>query len=333
MITPKQLVAELKCPGITISKRRLTDWRAKDLLPPLTKHGLGRGKGSINVWADRSVVDQAVAIHTQLNQTRRTDDVLLHLFFSGYDVPVERVRSAWVKGLSHFITTTNKSIQKSKGNELAFIEGAMKKLQPKTTKKNNPPDNMSELIREFLEYIFDPKYELESESSAVLIIDALKIKNTDKNYAEIVENYKLAQKTVLSFLKIQDQYELIYNASNYDLTEAQKFIKLWGTVLNHWVALQNREMTDEENYLLSLAQSAEVGQVICLFILFFAQKTSGRGILGALEDWANKGLKLSENDLPALKESLKKDAPWLETFMQKTTLLFNTIDELHDIKF
>jgi hypothetical protein len=333
MITPKQLVAELKNQGIAISERRLTDWRTKSLLPPLTKRGLGRAKGTVNVWADRSVVDQAVEIHTQLNQTRRADDVLLHLFFTGYEVAVKRVQSVWLANLAGSISITKKNIQKSKGDELIYIEGTIKKLHPKPSIKSNLPDATFRLVQEFTHFLLDPEYELESTNLAVLFLDGLKIKKTDENYAEFDDNYKLAQKTPLNFLRLEDMYKVVHGALCADFKTAQKFITIWRSIVSKWIAIQNRSLTSEEKYFLSLAQSVNVGQVICMYILFIAQKASGSERLEALEVWANKGLKLSKSDLPAIMQYLEIDAPGLETFMQKTAVLINTIDKLSDTKF
>ena len=61
MLTQEEVLAELEARGYEISPRRLVDWRQKGLLPPLVKHGRGRGRAWIYVWEEPLIVEEAFA--------------------------------------------------------------------------------------------------------------------------------------------------------------------------------------------------------------------------------------------------------------------------------
>src|SRR5664279_5777920 len=79
--------------------RNLTNWRAKGLLPPLTKRGRGHGQGTHVFWTQPDILDRAIAVCEFMRQHRRTETALLQLWFAGFDVDAELIRSAWLKAL------------------------------------------------------------------------------------------------------------------------------------------------------------------------------------------------------------------------------------------
>lgn len=75
-----------------MTPRRLVDWRQKGLLPPLVKHGRGRGGGWIYGWEDSLVVEQAIAVEELLAWHSRTDWLQVPLWCLGFSVPATRIR-------------------------------------------------------------------------------------------------------------------------------------------------------------------------------------------------------------------------------------------------
>lgn len=93
MLTPDEVVHELKERGYELTLRRLVDWRQKALLPPLVKRGRRQGRGWVYGWEDPLVVDQAIAVQELLWIHGHTDWLYVPLWCLGFDVPLERVRS------------------------------------------------------------------------------------------------------------------------------------------------------------------------------------------------------------------------------------------------
>jgi hypothetical protein len=94
-MTERQLIAALAAGGRVISLVELANWRKNGLLPPLTSHGRGPGKGKTHCWHEKDIVPRAATIFDAITKQGRTDHALLMLFLSGFDVPLTRVRRAW----------------------------------------------------------------------------------------------------------------------------------------------------------------------------------------------------------------------------------------------
>jgi hypothetical protein len=92
MLPPNEVIAELDARGYVITPRRLIDWRQKELLPPLTKRGLGQGGGWIYVWHEPDIVEQVIAVQELLWIHERTHWLYVPLWCLGFTVPLERVR-------------------------------------------------------------------------------------------------------------------------------------------------------------------------------------------------------------------------------------------------
>ena len=94
-LTPKQVVNELAKTGRRMTERKLTDWRARELLPKLSEKGKGRGKGKVYFWTQPDILDRAafVADHKGWDTSR----VLLVLWCCGFEVPQKTLKEAWLE--------------------------------------------------------------------------------------------------------------------------------------------------------------------------------------------------------------------------------------------
>jgi len=88
-------MAALAESGRRVSPTELANWRKNGLLPPLTAHGLGAGKGKTYCWHDQGIVARAVTIFDALKKHGRTDQAILTLFLSGFDISLPKLRRAW----------------------------------------------------------------------------------------------------------------------------------------------------------------------------------------------------------------------------------------------
>jgi hypothetical protein len=96
-LTPKQVINELAKTGRRVSERKLTDWRARELLPKLSEKGNGRGKGKVYFWTQPDILDRVafVADHKGWDTSR----VLLVLWCCGFEVSQEALKGLGSKRL------------------------------------------------------------------------------------------------------------------------------------------------------------------------------------------------------------------------------------------
>jgi len=90
----RQLVEALAARGRTVSLAEIAGWRRAGLLPQLSAHGLGPGKGRAHCWHDDDILARAELVHEGLAKTSRADAVLLSLFLAGYPVALPALRRA-----------------------------------------------------------------------------------------------------------------------------------------------------------------------------------------------------------------------------------------------
>jgi hypothetical protein len=94
-ITPKQVINELAKTGRQMTERKLTDWRARELLPGLIEQGKGRRKGKVYFWTQPDILDRVafVADHKGWDTSR----VILVLWCCGFEVPHKTLKEAWLE--------------------------------------------------------------------------------------------------------------------------------------------------------------------------------------------------------------------------------------------
>ncbi len=101
MVSQTELVAELQERGYHVTERQVRDWRAKGLLPPLNARSRGRGLGVLRYWEDKErIISQAIAVSDFLDRNGRTKWVPLGLWFAGFEVNLETVRTLWLESLA-----------------------------------------------------------------------------------------------------------------------------------------------------------------------------------------------------------------------------------------
>jgi hypothetical protein len=99
-ITPAILVLLLKPHGFTVTERCLTDWRRKGDLPPLTRRSRGYRAGVLRYWAEKDILQQALAICRRLRGLKKRRDGVIHSnWLAGVNIPASRAQTAWVRFL------------------------------------------------------------------------------------------------------------------------------------------------------------------------------------------------------------------------------------------
>lgn len=95
-LSEDDLVAYLSdiIPGLT--KRRVSSWRSKGLLPAFDIQGRGAGRGhgrQVSYWSQgERIIEQAVAVHEALSFYPSAEEAYLPLWLFGYEIHIETAR-------------------------------------------------------------------------------------------------------------------------------------------------------------------------------------------------------------------------------------------------
>lgn len=81
--------------GRAVTLANLVGWRREGLLPPLASRGLGTGKGKYHYWAEPNILAHAKAAYDFLHRYGRPEVATWMLWLSGYSVPLPQLRRVW----------------------------------------------------------------------------------------------------------------------------------------------------------------------------------------------------------------------------------------------
>lgn len=96
VLNEDDLVAYLRKSVPDMTKRRVSNWRAKRLLPAFDIQGAGGGRGRgrrSSCWSQgEKIIRQATAVHEALSFHPRVEDAYLPLWLFGYEIDTETAR-------------------------------------------------------------------------------------------------------------------------------------------------------------------------------------------------------------------------------------------------
>lgn len=100
-MTPAVLVVLLRAHGFEVTERCLTDWRHKGDLPPLARRSRGYCAGVLRYWAERDILERALAICRRLRgaDRKRRQNVIAANWLAGANIPASRAQNTWVRFL------------------------------------------------------------------------------------------------------------------------------------------------------------------------------------------------------------------------------------------
>jgi hypothetical protein len=131
-MTPGELIEELKRRGLTdLDERRLTDWRFKRLLPPLTDRGRGQARGKHYFWRHPEIVEQTITVYQLLQRNYPSDETLLAIWLLGFSVPAGSLKAAWLSRLEKlqlYLEAKTDRIVRSQGTEFLHPEDKVSAL-------------------------------------------------------------------------------------------------------------------------------------------------------------------------------------------------------------
>ncbi len=100
--------------GVNITARQVERWRQHGWLPQRTRHGLGRGKGSISDPDPPQALGQAMAIRQLLRTREKAEYIPAALFNLGFDLDEQVVKSSYQVLLADALTAVRKESEKSR---------------------------------------------------------------------------------------------------------------------------------------------------------------------------------------------------------------------------
>src|SRR5437868_11243428 len=100
-ISEPELLKAMIARGRNVSLQTFANWRRSGLLPPLANRGRGQGKGKHYYWSQRDILSHALHVYDLLKADAARDTVVLILWLSGFDVPIEQFRRAWLHRIKY----------------------------------------------------------------------------------------------------------------------------------------------------------------------------------------------------------------------------------------
>jgi hypothetical protein len=91
----RELIVAMAGSGRAVTLANLVGWRREGLLPPLVSRGLGTGKGKCHYWAEPNILAHAKAAYDFLHRYGRPEVATWMLWLSGYSVPLPLLRRVW----------------------------------------------------------------------------------------------------------------------------------------------------------------------------------------------------------------------------------------------
>lgn len=151
--TPEALTAEMQRLDYPVTKRRLTDWVHKGLLPSPRARGRGQGRGKEYRWVEPDILHRAVDVAELLEWHRRAVDLFLPLWVLGYDVPLTEVRAGLRRLVDGLDAGLDAAIPRF-GDRSDLVSDLLVTADAQLA--NQPNSLPSELISAFVHAFIDP---------------------------------------------------------------------------------------------------------------------------------------------------------------------------------
>ena len=298
MITPEDLRTELDRLGVAVSLRTLTDWRAKGLLPPLEKKGLGQGRGTTHYWSDPEVIPQAALIHRFLGEYAVADAVLLELWTAGYSVSHERAKESWITHLKKRETRISEQAKKEKQGYLGLLTNWVKRPLKSKKYKAIPKDPiLIDFFIEQIQLIHDPNFQIEIDLLSGTIVDYLKMKQSDENYEQVEKILSEIEPILAKILPIKSVIPFVETISIEEMQEAQKLLGIVHSIIVQFFKLSFDEMSELEARHFSCQLTREIGRFVAICFIQLQRQGIEFPIQESLNSIQDYGNHLSNKDV------------------------------------
>jgi hypothetical protein len=266
--TSAELATELSELDYPTTKRRLTDWVQKGLLPSPRARGRGQGRGKEYRWEEADILHRAIDVAELLDWHRRAADLFLPLWVLGYDVPLPKARS----GLEGFVQRVEGAIEAAipyRGERSDLVSDLLWNVEAQLEKQRNVIP--LSLVTSFLHAFIDP-----GTRDWTLLLEDVQKELARRELDGTAWPNAAGATTATSFVRDQLSAarlrELVAHASDDDLARVQEDLR---TVM-HWARAVASVAMDIEDWVLLriLVSAGKWGALIDL-----ALRQSGHGEL------------------------------------------------------
>jgi hypothetical protein len=163
-LTEDELVSHLKTIDTTITKRRISNWRTKRLLPAFDVQGGGRGRGTgrkASHWSQgEKVIAQAVAVHEALSFYPFIEEAYWPLWLLGYDIDIEIARKKLLDEIAQIREVLAEGEGSSESHDDYFFDKAFDLFEALKTYAQNPKLKYTfEQVEQSVQTIANPAYQ------------------------------------------------------------------------------------------------------------------------------------------------------------------------------
>lgn len=212
-LTEDELVSHLKTIDSTITKRRVSNWRAKRLLPGFDIHGSGRGRGpgrKVSHWNQgKKITAQAVAVYEALSFNPVIEETYWPLWLLGYDVDIEIARKKLLDEIAQVRAVLAEGEGSSESLEDYFFDKASELFEAlKEFEQGSELEYTFEQVEMFVQVIANPTYRTDDPLStewqfirqylalpilqeAVIRLPADEFRQLQKDYSYLLEGLRL----------------------------------------------------------------------------------------------------------------------------------------------
>jgi hypothetical protein len=227
----RELICAMAKSGRTISLATLAGWRREGLLPPFASHGLGMGKGKSYYWRENDILGHASAAFDFLRKYQRPEHVVWMLWLSGFSVPLPQFRRVWSS--------------RSKARKTWIARPALAEILPSPSSFSlGNPNGATALLLETILALGGSLVPDDGDSASIVKVIERALAwmsranvHPDLPRQQTAEQLWLIIRIVSSALENSD---LVSIASDDELREAQRYIRLAGVLLSscddHWSA-------------------------------------------------------------------------------------------------
>jgi hypothetical protein len=209
--------------GRIVSLATLAGWRREGLLPSFASQGLGMGKGKSYYWREPDILAHASAAFDLLRKHQRPEYAVWMLWLSGFPVPLPQLRRVWSS--------------RSKARKAWIARPALPETQPSPTSFSfGNPNGTTQLLLETVLALGGSLVPDDGDSASIVevIERALAWMSRANVHPDLAHRHTAEQlwsivRVVSSALENSD---LVSIASDGELREAQRYIRLAGVLLN-----------------------------------------------------------------------------------------------------
>lgn len=212
-----------------LSPRAARDWWTKGLLPRPRRRGLGRAKGTVTLWTDLRVVEQAKAAYDLLARHNRTYAAIIGLWLWGFPIDLKLVRRSYLKLIDRHIGLVGGQCRFASVDDLLGNFAA--EVARRVAKSQKPPrsvEEISDLAYGALSLFYGLEGDIPARGLAALCgqspSEVQKLASATGRDLEVLARY--VRRRWRGWISLPKQRETLLAATDHDLSQARRVLHL-----------------------------------------------------------------------------------------------------------